>query len=118
MSVELQSMVPQLPASQVNISINISATLNVTAYTARRKANVFVLKRIGTGLSGAEPQLVVTDKVICWRVPIFLSTASQGRRGQVGQIDIDAQTGEVLANEDTLKEITEHAERLADRTVL
>lgn len=118
MSVELQSMVPQLPAAQVNISINISATLNVTAYTAKRKANVFVLNRIGTGLFGAEPQLVVTDKVICWRVPIFLSTASQGRQGQVGQIDIDAQTGEVLADDNTLKEIADHAERLADRTAL
>ncbi len=116
MSVELQSMVPQLPASQVNISINISATLNVTAYTAKRKANVFVLNRVGTGLFGAEPQLVVTDKVICWRVPIFLSTASQGRRGQVGQIDINAQTGEVLADDNTLKEIADHAERWVGRT--
>jgi hypothetical protein len=118
MSVELQSIVPQLPAAQVNISINISATLNVTAYTAKRKANVFVLNRIGTGLFGAEPQLVVTDKVICWRVPIFLSTASHGRLGQVGQIDIDAQTGEVLADDNTLIEITDHAERLADHTAL
>lgn len=118
MSVELQSMVPQLPAAQVNISINVSATLNITAYTAKRKANVFVLNRVGTGLFGAEPQLVVTDKVICWRVPIFLSTASQGRREQVGQIDIDAQTGEVLADEHVLKEIADHAERLADRSAL
>ena len=118
MSVELQGVVPQLPAARIDVSIRVSTTLNVTAYTAKRKANTFVLNRVGTGLFGDEPQLVVTDKVICWRVPIFLSTASQGRRGQVGQIDIDAQTGEVLAGDNTLKEISDHAERLADHTAL
>ncbi len=111
MSAELQNVLPRLPAAQFNVSINISATLNITAYTAKRKANTFVLNRMGTGLFGDEPQLVVTDKLICWRVPIFLSTASHGRVGQVGQIDIDAQTGEVLANDETLKEISDNAER-------
>ena len=116
MSAELQNVVPQLPAAQVNVSINISATLNITAYTAKRKANVFVLNRLGTGLFGDEPKLIVTDKLICWRVPIFASTASQGRLGQVGQIDVDAQTGEVLADENVLKEIGDNADRLVART--
>ena len=118
MSAELQNVVPQLPSAQVNVSINISATLNLTAYTAKRKANVFVLNRLGTGLFGDEPKLIVTDKLICWRVPIFASTASQGRLGQVGQIDIDAQTGELLADENVLKEIGDNADRLAARTTL
>jgi hypothetical protein len=112
MSVELQGVVPKLPTARIDVSINISATLNVTAYTAKRKANTFVLNRLGTGLFGDEPQLVVTDKLICWRVPIFVATASQGRLGQIGQIDVDAQTGEVLADDNLLKDIASNAERL------
>ena len=112
MSVELQGVVPKLPTARIDVNINISATLNVTAYTAKRKANTFVLNRLGTGLFGDEPQLVVTDKLICWRVPVFVSTASRGRLGQVGQIDVDAQTGEVLVDDNSLKDIASNAERL------
>ena len=116
MSAELQNVVPQLPAAQVNVSINISATLNITAYTAKRKASTLVLNRIGTGLSGGDPVLIVTHKAICWRVPIFVSTASHGRLGEVGQIEVNAQTGEVLADETALQDIGDNAERLVART--
>jgi hypothetical protein len=118
MSVEIQNLVPQLAAAQVNISVNVSATLNITAFTAKRKVNVLVLNRVGTGLSGDEPSLIVTDKVICWRVPIFVSTASRGRLGQVGQIDVDAQTGAILADDDLLEAIGDNAERLVAGTTL
>jgi len=118
MSVEIQNLVPQLTTAQVNISVNVSATLNITAFTAKRKVNVLVLNRVGTGLFGDAPSLVVTDKTICWRVPIFVSTASHGRLGQVGQIDVDAQTGAILADDDLLKAIGDNAERLVVGTAL
>jgi hypothetical protein len=118
MAIELENILPQLPSSQVNISVNITATLNITAYTARRKVNALVLKRVGTGLFSDEPTLVVTDKAVVWRAPIFVSTASRGRLGQVGQIDVDAQTGAILADDTVLKAIGDHAERLVTDTTL
>ena len=116
MSTELHNAVPQIPNAQINVNVQVSASLNITAYTAKRKANVLVLNRIGTGLISAEPQLVVTDKHILWRVPIDVSTGKQGRLGKVGHVDIDAQTGEILADEATLQEIGDNAERLVTRT--
>ena len=118
MSVEIQNLVPQLTAAQININVSVSATLNITAYTAKRKVNALVLNRVGTGLFGDEPMLVVTNQLICWRVPIYVSTASRGRVGQVGQIDVNAQTGAVLADDDLLKAIGDNAERLVARTSL
>ena len=112
MTVELQNIVPQLASAQVSISVNVTATLNITAYTAKRKVNVLVLHRVGTGLFGDEPSLVVTGKSIVWRVPVIVSTASRGRLGQVGQVDVDAQTGEVMADDTLLKAIGDNAERL------
>lgn len=70
MAIELQNVLPQLASAQFNITVNVTATLNITAYTAKRKVNVLVLNRIGTGLFGDEPSLVVTDKSIVWRVPV------------------------------------------------
>jgi len=112
MAIELQNVLPQLASAQFNITVNVTATLNITAYTAKRKVNVLVLNRIGTGLFGDEPSLVVTDKSIVWRVPVCISTASRGRLGKVGQIDVDAQTGAILADDNVLKAIGDHAERL------
>jgi hypothetical protein len=112
MAVELQNVLPQLASAQFNITVNVTATLNITAYTAKRKVNALVLNRVGTGLFGDEPSLIVTDKSIVWRVPICVSTASRGRLGQAGQIDVDAQTGAILADDDLLKAIGDHAERL------
>jgi NAD-dependent oxidoreductase involved in siderophore biosynthesis len=118
MTVELQNIVPQLASAQVSISVNVTATLNITAYTAKRQVSVLVLHRVGTGLFGDEPSLVVTGKSVVWRVPIFVSTASRGRLGQVGQVDVDAQTGEIMADDTLLKAIGDNAERLVAGTAL
>ena len=118
MAVELQNVLPQLASAQVNVSVNVTATLNITAYTAKRKVNALVLNRVGTGLFGDAPSLVVTDKSIYWRVPVFVSTAARGRLGQVGQIDVDAQTGAILADDALLKAIGDNAERLVASAAL
>ncbi len=118
MAIELENLLPQLTSAQINISVNVTATLNITAYTAKRKVNALVLKRIGTGLFSDEPTLVVKDKAIVWRVPVFVSTASRGRLGQIGQVEVDAQTGAILADDTVLEAIGDHAERLVTGTTL
>ena len=112
-TVDISDVMSQVPMEQVNISINITTTLNVSAFTARQKANSLVLGEVGTGIGGDTPSLVVERQRILWRVPLFLSLPFKGRIGQVGSIDVDAHTGEVLADAKTLKGIGDHAERLA-----
>lgn len=118
MSVEIENLVPPLTTAQVNINVSVSATLNITAYTAKRKVNALVLNRVGTSLFGDEPTLVVTSQIICWRVPIYVSTTVRGRIGKVGQIDVNAQTGAILADDEMLTTIGDNAERLVARTAL
>ena len=112
MTVELGKVLPQVEAATVDITIHVSARLNVTQVAARRKVNVFVLREIGTGLGGETPSLVVHNDRLCWRVPVILALSPKGRLGQVGQVDVDAQTGEILADDQLIREITDHAERL------
>ena len=86
--------------------------MNVTAFVARRKVNGLLLDRVGTGLYADEPELVISDQRMCWRVPVILALPTLGRLGQVGAVEVDVQTGEVLADEITWQEMSEHAERL------
>ena len=97
---------------QVDVTIHVSAKPNVTQVTARRKVNVFVLNEIGTGLGGDTPTLVIYSDRVCWRVPVILALPPKGRLGQVGHIDVDVQTGEILADDQSMQDIADRAERL------
>jgi hypothetical protein len=112
-TVNISDVMPQVPSEQVNISINITTTLNISAFAARQKVNGLVLSEVGTGIGGDPPSLVIEQQRLLWRVPLFLALPSKGRIGQVGSIDVDAHSGEVLADAKTLKDIGDHAERLA-----
>jgi len=118
MTVELDQILPQLEAAQIDITIRVSTRLNVTQVAARRKVNVFVLNEIGTGLGGDTPTLVLYQERLCWRVPVILALPPRGRLGQVGQIDVDAQSGEILANDQTIRDIADHATRLVAGSLL
>ena len=113
MSVELTTMLPELTQAQVDISVRVSATLNITSFVARQKVNRLLVTQVGTGLGSGKPALVAQDGRLRWRVPVYLALSDKGRLGQVGQIDVDTQTGETLADDELLDAIGDHAERLA-----
>jgi len=105
------SLPAQLQAGQIEINVRATAAMHYTAVAARRKVNVLLLEKVGTGLFGDEPDLVITDRVY-WRVPVILALPKLGRLGQVGVIDVDVQTGQVLAEPKLLEEIATHATHL------
>ena len=86
----------------------------ITAATARRKVNRFVLDEISYLMGGEQPTLIETDRLI-WRVPVVLTYPTHGVVGQVGFIDVDAGSGELLLTPETVEEITHNARALAAR---
>lgn len=118
MTVELTRVVPQLRQAQVNIAVHITAMFNVTAFSARQKVNRLLVTDVGTGLGSGEPALIIESDRLLWRTPVLLSLPNVGCLGQVGQIDVDAQTGEVLTDAEHLEAIGDHAERLATGSAL
>ena len=97
---------------QVAVTVHVSAKLNVTQVAAHRKVNVFVLNEIGTGLGGDTPTLIIYGDRVRWRVPVILALSPKGRLGHVGHIDVDVQTGEILADDQLIQDIADRAERL------
>jgi len=96
----------------IHLRFHVVATLNVTARDARRRVNRQVVTKLGTGLVAQDPELVIDDESIVWRVPIMLSLPELGDLGQVGTIDVDAETGEILTTTVAQERIIQHARRL------
>lgn len=96
----------------IRLRFHVVATLNVTAGEARRLVNRQVVAELGTGLIAREPEMVIGDKFISWRVPIVLSLPELGDLGQVGAIDVDAESGELLTTPAAQERIIQHARRL------
>ncbi len=98
---------------KVDIHIHVSARLNITPFTARQKVGGLILSQVGTGVAADEATLVASNERLVWRVPIFLALPGLGRLGNLGDVDVDAQTGELLADHALIEHLIENAQRLA-----
>jgi len=108
----------QVPAgATVDIKIKMTAHANITAFVARQKVTQFVISEISNQLCGDTPDLNVGER-LCWSVPVVLTSPVKGIIGRVGEIPVDANTGEVLADADTVERIIINAEHLAQRSPL
>jgi len=111
MSVQLEEMT--LPAKgDLQIDIRLSATVNVTAFTARQKVTGYVADELSTSTHGGQPSLHVGER-LAWRVPVILSLPPRGDLGEVGHIDVDLDTGELLITQAALLEMNHRAKTLA-----
>ncbi|OQY35725.1 MAG: hypothetical protein B6I38_01335 [Anaerolineaceae bacterium 4572_5.1] len=114
-----EAMLTKLQATQVDINVRVTTSINITSFTARQKVNVLLLDKVGTGgLISESPSFVATAGRLRWRVPVILALPDRGRLGQVGSIDVDVQTGEVLANAPLIDRITYYANQLAANPAL
>ena len=114
MSVELEEIGLPVPA-EIKIEFSLTAQVNVTDFSAQRKVSKLLLDHVGNLLYGERPSLVAGRRLL-WRVPVWLALPTTGPLGQVGTLDVDAQTGEILFTQEILDEIAERGNGLAQRT--
>lgn len=115
MSVEVHTLTPR--AGQLAIDVHLSATVNVTAFSAQQKVTGFVADEVSTNMHGGEPRLVVSERIY-WRVPVIFSMPPTGDRGEVGTIDVDVETGQLMTTRALIEEIEHRAEYLAAHPTL
>jgi hypothetical protein len=104
------------PQVQVKVELSVTGQINITAQTAQRKVSKLMLDQVGNLLYGETPSFVAGQRLV-WRVPVWLSTPVTGPLGQVGSIDVDAETGEILYSQQLLEDIGENGDRLARRSI-
>ena len=86
-------------------------TLEFSAEQARKLVNHFLLMEVSTMLAADAPDLVVGDRTV-WRVPVSIGFLQQGRF-PVGTIDVDARSGAILDQDQTVAAIQARAAELA-----
>lgn len=113
MSIEMEEIALPTPA-EVKIEFSLTAQVNITDFTAQRRVSKLLLDNVGNLLYGERPSLVMGRRLL-WRVPVWLALPTTGPLGQVGTLDVDAQTGEILFTQQILEEIAERGNALAER---
>ena len=81
--------------TQFGVSLFGQAALNVTRHVARQKVNAQLALHCGQNFAVEEPELHVGERVQ-WRVPVWVTHPTQGKVACLGDVRVDAQTGEVL----------------------
>jgi hypothetical protein len=103
----------RLPAkTQVKVTLEVTTEVNVSQYMARVLAQDFLLMKVGNLLKADEPAFVVSDPP-CWNVPVILTNPQVGRVGVIGEIRVDADTGEILAGHRDIESLKRQADELA-----
>ncbi len=106
-----------LDENKLQLDVNISLTLDLTAAQARRKLTRFFMDEVSLFINPQDPLLVVVDQeTILWRFSIIFSMGRRGKLGQLGEVDVDARSGELLLDDKLLEEIKTNARSLARGT--
>jgi len=98
---------------KVTFEVKIKGELNITAFVARQRVNRYLLMHVGNLLHAGEPDLLVSEGLAQWEVPIIYSLPDRGNLGTVGHFLVDAQNGDIkLKNSTPIREIEAHVTRL------
>lgn len=85
----------QLPS----IHLTVKATVEVDEQSARRCVTIWLASEVGNMLVGGTPQLIIDPQgshQTIWRVPVHLTSSKSGMLDQVGTVDVDGISGELL----------------------
>lgn len=105
-----QYTMPETGTFEIHQTVNIQ----ISAKQAQRQVDSWLLNEVSS-MMGAEPPILVIGERTVWRVPCRLTAPSVGRVGKVGEVDVDAQTGELSNIHETKTAILGCARTLAEK---
>lgn len=106
-------------APPMHVSVFIQADV-IDPATAQHKANVWLAMNAGHLLSAEEPELVL-GQPLCWRFAVVRAAPQRDLPGAVsrawiGYMQMEAVTGDVIAPESLIEELTANADALTSHT--
>lgn len=104
------------PDNRIQVRVNVQAEV-IDPELARRRANVWLLDNAGNLLAAVTPELIL-DEQLLWRFDVVfgwpdLSQPGSGHTRRIGQIAVDAVSGEVQAAPDLAADLQSHASKTA-----
>lgn len=94
--------------NQLNVQISVEAVVNVDAKSARRRATTWLVSEVGNMLITGDPRLVISQSTV-WRLPVLLTSSERGIVGEVGFVDVDTSSGELMINDELRTQILNNA---------
>ena len=88
------------PDNRMQVRVNVQAEV-IDPELARRRANVWLLDNAGNLLAAVAPELILGEQLL-WRFDVILglpdlAQPGRGHTRRIGQIAVDAASGEVQA---------------------
>lgn len=103
----------QYPLLQTGtFEIRQMVTVHISAEEARRKVARWLRMEVSHMLGADMPTLVVGQRTV-WRVPTHFSAPCAGIVGAVGEVEVDALTGEICERATCQAQIEQRADALA-----
>ena len=94
------------------VEINLSFEIKVTAEEAQRKVTRWLRDEVSMLIYGERPTLAMGSRPV-WRVPVVIAFPSTGPAGNVGEIEVDAETGEMNNSLERKTKIETRADEIA-----
>lgn len=80
---------------------------------ARRKANRWLLENVGNMVMADQASLVQQGGRVVWRFDAFMLSLAHAPWGPIGQVSVDAATGQMLVPEGAAEDMMQRGEDLA-----
>jgi hypothetical protein len=98
----------------VELNINRTFAIKVTATEARRKVNGWLLDYVSYMMRALPPTLVISNCIV-WRVPIVLTTPDLGAVGELGVVHVDVETGQMDNSDECALALRLSARKVGER---
>ena len=92
------------------VRITLSPVLNKRE--AMGKANVWLAHHVGDAVGAMKGVLTETDQLTVWRFEAFITGSTIDPLGPLGQIDVDADTGQILSTSQTAEAMIQRGRQL------
>jgi len=108
---ELPDIEPGTLVTVLIVSAGMTAPL-VDANSARRRANGWLIDNVGNLLMGKNPRLLSDGQRSWWQVAVYVTNVYREPFGPVGFVEVDAASGEILSDEQTVEELQSNGAHL------
>ena len=97
--------------SEVDVNVTLQTRLGISANEAQQRARTCLALQCGQSFAVDAPILHVGER-LAWLVPVWLATPTQGRRAKIGELRVDAHSGEVIDDRESCQSLRQIANAL------
>lgn len=103
------------PSSPIDLpegsNVYIVAKVGVEKHIAQRKANGWLIDHVGNMVMASDGVLVQSNDKWVWRFHAYLTSLVHEPYGPIGDVDVDANTGDILSDQNTVELMYARGER-------